>query len=705
MKTLALSFILFLNSYLHSQNFWQPLNGPNGSVYVAQISLSPNGQLFLSTLGGGIYRSSDNGNTWVQKVNGFPGPIFDDGTVIFAFNNSGHIYATSFTEGIWRSTNNGDSWTQTGSNNIFIVALGINQAGYIFAGHGGGGGVYRSTDNGSSWNQVNNGLPQPFAVYSILAKPGGLLFVGGNNTLGPCIFKSTNAGAIWQYTGLATFRVNSLALNTNGDIYAGTGYLGIYRSTNNGDNWSAVNNGLSCLRINQVFCNFQGHTFAATDSGLFRSTNYGNSWTSIGFSNKYMTSFLSLSNGSYFAGANRDGLLRSTNNGSNWIELNNGLNALTVYSITINQSGHIFAGVDNRLIHKSTDNGNTWQPLQNGLKGTTFNALACSPNNYLYARSDSGVFRSTDNGNNWINVFGSYFPFNDFVFRQNGYIYAPSSYPGFGVWVSTNSGLNWNMTNLNFSASVYSLAINQSGYLFAGTSGGGVYRSTDFGLNWTQTGPFSSVTAIASAPNGYIYAAMQSVSGGSDGIYRSTNNGANWQYMGLGLVGATSMKINSSGHVYVSSLFMGVYRSTDNGSTWTRLSSGMFNNMVWCLAFNQQGYLYAGTWGNSIYRSVNSTIGIQQISNQVPKEFILSQNYPNPFNPTTNIEFAIPKQSFVKLMIYEIQGLEVEILVNENLKAGIYRADWNASKYTSGIYFYKLVTNDFAQTKKMILIK
>jgi hypothetical protein len=84
---------------------------------------------------------------------------------------------------------------------------------------------------------------------------------------------------------------------------------------------------------------------------------------------------------------------------------------------------------------------------------------------------------------------------------------------------------------------------------------------------------------------------------------------------------------------------------------------------------------------------------------------LLKQNYPNPFNPLTNIRFDIPRSSNVNLIIYNALGREVTILVNEKLSTGSYEVDWNASGYPSGVYFYKLETDDFVKARKMVLIK
>jgi hypothetical protein len=97
--------------------------------------------------------------------------------------------------------------------------------------------------------------------------------------------------------------------------------------------------------------------------------------------------------------------------------------------------------------------------------------------------------------------------------------------------------------------------------------------------------------------------------------------------------------------------------------------------------------------------------GIRKIDESIPNKFQLEQNYPNPFNPATNIKYQIANNSFVTLKIYDILGREAVTLVNEQLEPGTYTIDWNASQFTSGIYFYRLQTKGFTDTKKLILLK
>lgn len=99
------------------------------------------------------------------------------------------------------------------------------------------------------------------------------------------------------------------------------------------------------------------------------------------------------------------------------------------------------------------------------------------------------------------------------------------------------------------------------------------------------------------------------------------------------------------------------------------------------------------------------TTDITENRTSVIKDYNLMQNYPNPFNPTTTINFAIPKQSVVKLAVYNIIGEKVAELINDEISAGYHSINFDASNLVSGIYFYRLAANDFVETKKLILLR
>lgn len=141
------------------------------------------------------------------------------------------------------------------------------------------------------------------------------------------------------------------------------------------------------------------------------------------------------------------------------------------------------------------------------------------------------------------------------------------------------------------------------------------------------------------------------------------------------------------------------------------VSCGPFN-----LSSNQVEYvgfavLHSGTLAGLKTNTQNaktkytSTIGIKNISTEIPAVYELSQNYPNPFNPFTTIRFAIPKRDLVKIKVYDVLGKMVSELVNEQLDAGFYEVSFNGQSLSSGLYFYRIESSGFIQTKKMLLVK
>ena len=166
------------------------------------------------------------------------------------------------------------------------------------------------------------------------------------------------------------------------------------------------------------------------------------------------------------------------------------------------------------------------------------------------------------------------------------------------------------------------------------------------------------------------------------------------------------------------------YATSGDGIDWTKHASnpvlpvGPFAVWDWSSVIIPT-VLYDGTSYNLWYDGANFTtasgfkIGyatsdpITGIADEgvVPEKYELSQNYPNPFNPVTVIRYSIPKAEEVSLVVYNLIGEEVAHLIDERKPAGSYTVKWNASDFASGIYFYRLQTGDFVQTRKMVLLK
>jgi hypothetical protein len=109
---------------------------------------------------------------------------------------------------------------------------------------------------------------------------------------------------------------------------------------------------------------------------------------------------------------------------------------------------------------------------------------------------------------------------------------------------------------------------------------------------------------------------------------------------------------------------------------------------------------------NSTFNIINPTLtGTGSNVSELPKEFKLYENYPNPFNPTTTIKYDIANNSFVKLVVYDLSGKEVETIVSSNLQAGRYEATWSGSNYASGVYFARIEAGSYKHIIKMLMIK
>jgi hypothetical protein len=246
--------------------------------------------------------------------------------------------------------------------------------------------------------------------------------------------------------------VRSLAINSNGDIFAGADFIngagGVFRSVDNGESWVEVNGGVISTDVRALAINANGDIFAGAypDGGVFRSTDNGESWTPIdnGLTCKNVYSLAINPAGDIFVGTAGcgAGVFRSTDNGDHWTLVNNGLTSTDVPALAINAEGHIFAGTQSQFgegggIFRSLDNGDTWTEQDDGFTALDVNALAIDSSGHIFAGAAGGAFLSTNDGENWSDISSGLIP------------------AGGNVWT---------------------IAIDSAGTPFSGTAGGGVFR-------------------------------------------------------------------------------------------------------------------------------------------------------------------------------------------------------------------------------------
>jgi hypothetical protein len=294
-----------------------------------------------------------------------------------------------------------------------------------------------------------------------------------------------SANAQWQQTSLDSGRVNCFAVKGN-NIFAGADLAssgsGVFLSTNSGNSWTMVNNGLnSGYGVTTLV--IKGDTiFAGTDGGgISFSSNNGNNWTSTNFPDSIEVKDLAISGNKIFAAGDL-GVYLSTNDGSNWLKVNTGL-PNDFYNAIIAKGDTIFVGSENNGVYMSSNYGSNWTTT--GLTGTgaAVNAFAIGGNNIFVSIDWGGVYLSSNNGALWTaDTNGLPFGIGNYGFTalaaNNSDVFvgtAGSGTSSLGVLLSTNNESNWfqeGLTGIN----VWSLAIIGD-TLFAGTSiQGGVWK-------------------------------------------------------------------------------------------------------------------------------------------------------------------------------------------------------------------------------------
>jgi len=376
-----------------------------------------------------------------------------------------------------------------------------------------------------------------------------------------------------------------------------------------------------------------------------------------------------------------------------WVRVANGMGNRYVLSLAYS-GNNIFAGINGEGVYLSTNNGTSW--ASTSLNDQLVNALAANGNNVFTGSYKNGVHLSTNNGTSWTQTSLNNQSVQSLVVNGNN-IFAGAGVSG--VYLSTNNGTTWTQTSLN-NRIVHSLAANGNN-IFAGTQTYGVYLSTDNGTTWAQSS-LNNQTVRSLAVNGNNIFAGTGIPG--NGVYLSTDNGTNWTQTSLNNVYAVSLAVNGN-NVFAGTFENGVYVSNNNGASWIQKNEG-FGADRWVFALSiLNNYIFAGT-NNSVYRRpLGELTGIQPISNEVPQQFSLSQNYPNPFNPKTVISYSLIENRFITLKVYDVLGNEVATLVNEKQNGGSYEVEFDGSKFSSGVYYYKLTAGEYSETKEMVLIK
>ena len=331
--------------------------------------------------------------------------------------------------------------------------------------------------------------------------------------------------------------------------------------------------------------------------------------------------------------------------------------------------------------------------------------------------SNSYVWRTSNLGNNWVQVFSQPNGFINAILFKNantGFMIGNPVGGRWSLWKTVSAGLTWDSAGLFLPQSGSETGWNNSFFidtnrLWFGTNNYRIYYSSNFGQSWSIQSTGSEQNIYSINFNYVNFTSRMGFAGGSN-LFKTTNDGINWSgisSLGTGNISAITALSGYPASVVIYSRANKIYITSNSGTNWVDRYTSPSGNYTAVAIYAQDGdhyqIFFVRTDGGISYS--NLWEGVKKIGNDVPYKFSLSQNYPNPFNPATVINYKLPITNYVKLMIYDALGREVAVLVNEKKQAGEYQVIWDASNFASGIYFYKLETESFIQTKRMVLMK
>ena len=750
--------LLYFQNVRADENRWS-CNGPTGgSVKTIAIHPSDNQIIYLGTIGNGIYRSDNGGDSWQH---------FDLGNLertqrviaIHPFAPETLYAATA--RGLFKSNNSGVDWEfirlpSYPQNELTALAIHPLDPSLVIA--GGPVNEWISTDSGQNWNQL--AIPHNTGIADLEIDPGNqnIIYLLGNT------------------------------------MFFGRG---LWKSENRGQDWSNIQNDLDSLGEgydlevdpvdSQILYVALSTIFDSTDACMFKSTNGGQNWfdiTPAGLTVPYIKQVqVSTANHEIvLIGTSEDGVFKSIDGGSTWLPKNEGLRSGGIACIAVDSlTGIIYLGTYYQGIYRSTDNGESWEEISQNLNSGWFGELAIGFNNpnLGYVAGYSGFFRTDDGGNSWQIVdagmppdhgasaveLDRYDPANVYMAVFSRTLYPT---PGTGFYRSTDEGTSWEFFNsglpddITYSAIAIAYGPEPERRIFL-ASYEGLFYSDDIGETWDRCSgglpPYAEVIEIDVAPSDQDIVA---VSVWPNWIFISYDQGETWEQMQPlpdpqgEFINDLAFHTSDPAILYAASYDMGLFRTSDYGQTWEAYDHDLPTpTYPWLIVVsgitinpqnpenmfvitNQRGVyqshnggrhwisfnvgldttnaggdmmivpgdttrLMIATLGRSVW-SIERTVGIAEGGDNVPRNMALGA-YPNPFNSRVKLRFALPTAGPAAITIYDIIGRQVHSHFDGYRPAGNHEFIWDASSVASGIYFYRLQAEGETKTIKLTVLK
>ncbi len=594
---------------------WEKTAGPPGIQI--NVIFKANNIVYAGTEMQGVYKSTDNGLSWVPANAGIERASISDiivsgPNVLAAAKSSCATYLN-----IFKSTDNGATWSGTSGlagkvAHSFIIKGASVWA--TFAALPNESGIARSTDNGNTWQVVPSIITN--AGEAIVSD--NAIIVAEDNF----IWRSTDDGMSWDVveqfalTGIGSFAKAGTKL-------FGAARSGIQTSTDNGASWNfePFSDGANSFASN-------GSTiYLGSNSKVFKSTDLGATWidTSTGLGNGGIQA-LFYDGSTLFAGtpADASGIYRSTNGGNSWDPAAAGLPGGKTIRSLISFGAYVFAGTEGDGIYRSSDHGNTWTKtdVNNSLLAHQLVFAFCTKDNALYAGADNGIYKSTDGGATFQRMLNG-FPPNINVYAWSitasggnvvaavTVLFSPSEALD-GIFYSPDNGNTWHQATIPIEpTAVTAVASDGSSLAYAALFGQsssvkGLYKSTDAGVTWSQRQALN-VDIERLAANG-----SNVLAGDLFGAYYSIDFGENWAFSdppGNCPFGCGIFTYTFRGSSVFAGDEVGMFLSTNSGATWVPINDGFPQCPIPDVEAScaDSNYLFAGTSDEGVWRKLLGT--------------------------------------------------------------------------------------------------
>jgi photosystem II stability/assembly factor-like uncharacterized protein len=721
MRVIYSVFLLLISMSMQiiAQWFWQnPLPQGNGLNKVEFISPSIGWAVGEA---GTIIKTTNGGISWIPQTSGVQNDLLD---VSFSDENYGAAVGQGYQGSsniILRTTNGGNSWFEQsnpatgGLNGVHFIDKNTGTAVSTYAS------IIRTTDGGETWTNQQGITNYPYIDVFFTNVNNGIIV--GEFDL---ILKTTNGGATWTriQTGITNWSSATFSDSDNGWIVGENGKIA--RTTDGGATWTEQTSGTTNDLSDVFFIDSNlgiAVGYSAQYATVVRTTDGGSNWTPLYIEQDVkeigpLQSVIFSDSENAIAVGDNGIIINTTDGGINWDKKSSNVTSTDLTDVFFVDENNGYASGGTML--KTTDGGLTWNDIGGGGSSVSF----IDVNNGIVV-GDGKIYKTTNAGSDWSETFSDYELYLrdvEFIDMNNAIVVGDSgkilkSTDGGNTWNEQSSGTTNNLSSVAFANLNSGLAVSW----FDENNGSLILKTTDGGINWSSyiagSDPNGGIydlldVSFPDLTNGFVVGDIYSSDGHETHLLKTTDGGSTWFEQiveteiddGFTLRGVSFVN-GLNGTVIGDNL---IVKTTDGGGTWSNQSIplGWENSLNAIHMIDENSGTIVGYRG-TILRTTNGGVAFldEGKDQSMPAEYKLFQNYPNPFNPNTNISWQAQAGGWQTLKIYDILGKEIAKLVDEFRPAGNYEVKFDASNLSSGVYFYKLQSGNFIQTKKMILIK